>query len=161
MRTIFQLSKDKRALSDVVAYVILISITISLSVLVYNWLRFQFGGEELDSCPDGVNVVLSNYDCSEGNWLRVELKNKGRFNITGYVIRLHNRTGADFGIYTLDENGFAIAPGAEWEYQYNFSQSPSIDIKGIHTVTFMEIQPFMEGRLMCKALSTQDIQCAS
>ena len=165
MRIISRLGKNKSALSDVVAYALLIAITLSLSVLVYNWLRFQFGGEDLVECPDGVNVVLSNYNCYAGpygGWLSVDLKNKGRFNVTGYVIRVHNRTGADFGIYTLDGNGTAILPGKGWEWQYNFSDAIySDEIHNIGKVTFLEIQPFIKNRLMCKSLSTQDIQCSS
>jgi hypothetical protein len=162
MRTISQLNKNKSALSDIIAYVLLISITISLSVLVYNWLRFQFNSDEFDECPSGVDVVLRNYDCAAGQWLSIDLRNKGRFNVTGYIVRVHNRTGADFGIYILDGNGTAIAPGKEWEYRYNFSDAAySEEIRNIGSITFLEVQPFIGKRLMCKSLSTQDIQCSS
>jgi len=158
MRTIFQLKKNKSALSDVIAYVLLIAITISLSVLVYNWLRFQFDSEETAECPEAVDVILSKYDCSAGSWLEIGLKNKGRFNVTGYIVRAHNRTGADFGIYILDNEGFGIAPGESLSWRYNSTNS---EVDHMGNITFLEVQPFLNDRLMCKSLSTQDIQCFS
>lgn len=165
MKTMYLLRKNKRALSDVVAYALLIAITLSLSVLVYNWLEFQFGGEEVEECPNGVNIVLSSYSCSsgpEGVLLGLNLKNKGRFNVTGYTVRVHNRTGANFGIYSLDLNGSMIPAGQGFFFEYNFSDSSLYpeEIQNMNTVTFLEIQPFYKKRLMCKALSTQNILCS-
>ena len=48
MRALLRLSEDKSALSNVVAYVLLISITIGLSVLVYNWLRFYVVEDDIE-----------------------------------------------------------------------------------------------------------------
>lgn len=165
MRSIYQ--QDKRGISNMIAYVILISITLSLSVLVYNWLRFQFGEEVPDTCSERVNLVLSSYDCPSGSsWLKVDIKNKGLFDVDGYILRVHNRPGADFGLYTVDPAGFEIEAGESFEYQYNFTQENyphNPEILELGDITFLEIQPFvLEGskKINCPSISTQDIQCS-
>ena len=49
---------NKRAVSMIVAYVILITIAIALSILVYNWLRFYVGPGEKVECPEGVSLII-------------------------------------------------------------------------------------------------------
>ena len=117
MRALLRLSRDRSALSNVVGYVLLISITIGLSVLVYNWLRFYVSEGDVEECPEGVNVIIRNYECSASHIefgpgrLKVILKNKGRFTVDGYVLRVHDRPGAEFGFYVFDDVGTVIAPG--------------------------------------------------
>jgi len=166
MRALLRLSKDRSAVSNMVAYVILISITIGLSVLVYNWLSFYVGEDSVDECSDGVNVIIKSYECYATNdfgdgRLTVTLKNKGRFTIDGYTLRVHDRPGADFGFYVLDENGVMIAPGEEYEQTYEFMDY-SFDGYNLSTVTFIEAQPFiMDGdEISCKSFASQDVVCS-
>ena len=145
------LYKDKKALSDVVAYVLLISITIALSVLVYNWLRFYVGEEDVPSCPEGVNIIITDYTCIIDDKLSVTLKNKGRFAVDGFVLRVHNRTDADFGFYILNATGALIKPGEE--------HSTIVNLSGVSTVTYLEVQPFIrEGNdISCRSIATQKV----
>ena len=47
MRALSPLNKKKKGLSNVVAYVLLIAITISISTIVYTWLKnYTSGGNE-------------------------------------------------------------------------------------------------------------------
>jgi hypothetical protein len=159
------LHKKKKALSDVVAYVILISITISLSVIVYGWLRFYVGEEEISACSDGVNVIISSYRCyiipddvgGELNRIELDLKNKGRFTVDGFTLRVHNRTGAEFGLYVLNDTGEEILPGQTITFIGNLS-SPAINFSSI---TFVEVQPFIKdkGKISCKSIATQKLTC--
>jgi flagellin-like protein len=165
MKVLFRRSKDKRALSNIVAYVLLISITIALSVLVYGWLRFYVSGSDIDTCSDGVNIIIRSYECYEGDRLIINLKNKGLFTVDGYLVRVHNRTGADFGFYLLNDTGTKIAPGVEHSDIYFFND-PSFDELNdfdfdLDTVTFLEVQPFMEdnGEIKCQAYASQKIVC--
>ena len=83
MKALSRLIKNRRGLSNVVGYVLLISITIALSVLVYAWLRFYVSEEEVKECSDNVNVIIRSYECflpdetGEGGRLSITLKNKG------------------------------------------------------------------------------------
>jgi len=165
MRVLLWLSRDKSALSNIVGYVLLISITIGLSVLVYNWLRFYVGEDDIEECPEGVSVIVRNYECYATNEngagrLKVILKNKGRFTVDGYILRVHDQPGADFGFYLFDEVGMAIAPGEECEQTYYFGNY-SFDGYNISTVTLVEVQPFMtdKGEISCKSYASQDVLC--
>jgi len=48
---------SKRGLSSVIAYILLISMAVALSVTVYNWLRFYVEVEEIAGCPEGVSEL--------------------------------------------------------------------------------------------------------
>jgi hypothetical protein len=152
---------DKRGLSNLVAYVLLITITISLSVFVYGWLKTYVGGEEVETCPSNVNIIISSYECVSGvdGNLSVKLKNKGLFNVDGYVLRVHDRLDAEFGFYVLDNIGTTIAPGDEISVTYNFTDyvgDPLMD------VTFIEVQPFIleDGRVACETHASQKAVCS-
>ena len=150
---------NKRALSNVIAYVLLISITLSLSVLVYGWLRFYVSESDVEECSDNVNIIIKSYTCSSGNDgnLTVTLKNKGLFTVDGYVLRVHNREDAEFGFYTFNDTGIEIKPGEEHEDVYLF---PAGD-ENLETVTLVEVQPFMmdKGQVSCKSYASQRVEC--
>ena len=63
MKILFQLCKKmkKQGLSNMVAYALLISITITLSIFVYGWLRFFVAEPDVTECSGDVNVVIQNY----------------------------------------------------------------------------------------------------
>jgi len=153
--------KNKRALSNMVAYVILISITIALSVLVYNWLRFYVSEDDIPACPEGVNVIISDYECFSLDRLEVSIKNKGRFNIDGFALRVHNRTDATIGFYMLNNTGVPLDPGQEVRIvtSINFSMVPL----AFEDLTLVEIQPYRmeEGKISCQSVATQQITCYS
>ncbi len=151
----------KRGLSNLVAYVLLITITISLSVFVYGWLKTYVSGEEVETCPSNVNIIISGYECVSGvsGNLSVKLKNKGLFNVDGYVLRVHDRLDAEFGFFVLDNTGAAIAPGDEINITYNFTDYPG---EPLTDVTFIEVQPFIleDGRVACETHASQKAVCS-
>ncbi|MCD4771567.1 hypothetical protein K8R30_04110 [archaeon] len=151
----------KRGLSNLVAYVLLITITISLSVFVYGWLKTYVSGEEVETCPSNVNIIISGYECVSGvsGNLSVKLKNKGLFNVDGYVLRVHDRLDAEFGFFVLDNTGAAIAPGDEINITYNFTDYPG---EPLTDVTFIEVQLFIleDGRVACETHASQKAVCS-
>ena len=161
MRFILRLDR-KRALSNVIGYVLLISITLSLSVLVFGWLRFYVSESSVEECSDNVNIIIKNYECFSGvgGNLTVTLKNKGLFTVDGYMLRVHDREDADFGFYTFDDVGIEIKPGNEYEAIYYFSNY-DFDGKTLDIVTLVEVQPFMmeKSQISCKAYVSQEVTC--
>ena len=157
MRPILQ-SNNKKALSNIVAYVLLISITISLSVVVYNWLRFYVGEDEIPVCSDGVNLIIQEYICSAEDKLILTLKNKGRFNVDGFALRVHNRTDPEFGFYMLNETGTTIAPGEEIQITTDISDSGPAG--KFETITLIEIQPYQmeKGKISCRSVASQKVE---
>ena len=119
------LHQDKKAISNIVAYVLLISITIGLSITVYNWLRFYVSEEIVEQCPDSVNIIIEDYNCTSGTngFLNITLKNKGLFSVDGYILRVHDSSDAEFGFYVLTDTGTPITPGAKDITIYPFNES--------------------------------------
>jgi len=159
VRTLFL--SDKRGISNIIGYVLLIGISISLSVLVFNWLRFYVSPDEIEQCPDAIDVIIEDYACVSGanGFLNISLKNKGRFSVDGYILRVHDSPDAEFGFYILNDSGQFLAPGKEIESVYFFNGSNHG--KNYTDMTFVEVQPFlMDGRkISCKSYAYQRIIC--
>jgi len=173
VRTLSALGNNKRAVSILVSYVLLITITLSLSVLVYNWLKFYVSDEEIPECSSNVNIVIQDSACVPnvvvegevtvpGN-LQITLKNKGLFNVSGFNLRVHDREGAEFGFYTFDKRGVPMAPGEEYNQTYNFSDVLDADYLNynLETITIVEVQPFIleDGEVVCKSYARQPVDC--
>ena len=72
---------NKKAISIIIGYVLLVVIAISLSLLVYAWLK-NYLPKDVEKCPDSVSLTISNYNCDiEENKITLTLRNKGFFNI--------------------------------------------------------------------------------
>ncbi|MFZ1971019.1 MAG: archaellin/type IV pilin N-terminal domain-containing protein [Candidatus Nanoarchaeia archaeon] len=82
--------KNKRGVSEIIGYILLIAITISISIFVYVWLK-SYVPQNSISCPDGVSISIINYtySCTKNN-LGLTLQNTGTFNISGYYIHASN-----------------------------------------------------------------------
>ena len=157
---------DKRSVSAIVAYVVLITIAISLSVLVYNWLRFYVSPEPEGGCPDGISLVIQDYHCDSGTGgmgLNITLKNKGLFTINGFILRVHDREDAEIGLYNFTNDGSALNPGDKINNQYLFSQaggglSPEWRLEKI---TLIEVQPFIienNQRVFCDKVASHRVE---
>ena len=90
--------KSKKGVSAIIGYVLLITFGIIMSVIVYNYLKTYVPKEALN-CPDGVSIVLQNYDCNS-NEINLTIKNNGKFNLAGFFI--HGSNDADVEIATID-----------------------------------------------------------
>ena len=87
---------NKKALSPIIAYVILVTIVISTSLIVYPWLKTYVTPSPI-SCPDGVSFYLNQVNCSklgDGSYqLNITIKNNGKFGIGGYFINFRDASG--------------------------------------------------------------------
>ncbi len=79
-------SKNRKGLSEMVGYILLISMTIILSLMVYGWLKTYVPTKSVE-CTDGASLFMQdfNYTCNT-NTLNLTLKNNGRFDLAGYFI---------------------------------------------------------------------------
>ena len=161
--------RDKRAVSIIVAYVLLITIAIALSTLVYSWLRFYVNPSDKEECPDGVSLVIKDYsyDCMDGT-LNLTLQNKGRFNIYGFVLRVTDKENSSIGVYTLKnaetidgKNIIELEPGNISEGVFStLKDATGATIK--NKLTFMEVQPFIKKNndvLYCGETTKQVLGC--
>ncbi len=92
---------NKKGVSVMIEYVLLVVIVISISSISYVWMKSYVPAEDLE-CQDGVSVYISNMNCSyTGNSsISITLKNSGRFTVRGFFIRGTNEP--DQKLATLD-----------------------------------------------------------
>ncbi len=84
------IKKNKKAVSEVLGYILLISFTVFMSFIVYQGLK-TYVPEKAVECPDGVSVFVQNVACTinsngSGYNLSLSVKNNGRYNVAGYFI---------------------------------------------------------------------------
>jgi flagellin-like protein len=84
------LRRNKKGLSEIVGYVLLIVFAISMSALVYTFLKSSIPKPEVQ-CPDAVSIEISDYnfsDDSDGKHLNLYITNRGLFGINGVSVTL-------------------------------------------------------------------------
>ncbi|MBI4116993.1 hypothetical protein HY449_04595 [Candidatus Pacearchaeota archaeon] len=86
------LGRNRRGISTTIEYVLFISLAITMSLIVYVWLKSYIPKDALE-CSDGVSILLQSYDYKcDLNRLTLNLKNSGRFDIDGYYIKATNKS---------------------------------------------------------------------
>ena len=169
--------QDKSAISLIVSYVLLVSIGLAIAGLVYGWLTFYVNIEEGEKCPDGVSLNIMGHSyyqqqpTSGGEIeLNLTLQNRGRFNIGGFLIRAHNRTGATVGVFTL----YNANQPDRYSLDINASLKPNEEIKVelnntylqkhiTNRICFVEVQPFIfdeyDKPIYCTQSASRKIDC--
>ena len=56
------MEKNKKAVSLMLSYVLLVTITIGLAIAVFSWLRLIANIEPVVSCEDGTAILITDYD---------------------------------------------------------------------------------------------------
>lgn len=84
---------DKKGLSEIVGYVLLILFVIIISIAVYQWLK-SYVPEEALKCPEETSILIKEMTCSQllrsgptQKEINITLKNSGNFNIDGYFVK--------------------------------------------------------------------------
>ena len=92
-------AKDKRAVSLMISYVLLISMVVTLGIIVASWIYFQAKNPPVgsESC-DGVSITGENFCCyvtSTGKaLLNMSLNNNGRFTVREVFVRYETPLGS-------------------------------------------------------------------
>lgn len=85
-------NRNKRGLSEIVGYVLLIVFAVSMSAIVFAWLRAKVPKAE-ETCPDDVSIEIISYSHNTADRiLNFDLRNRGLFSINGISIRLKEGT---------------------------------------------------------------------
>jgi len=86
---------NKKGVSAVVTYVLLIVVAIGLSAIVFGFLQALIQEPEF-TCPEGLALVIKDVDCTSTptGQLYITFQNKGRFEIDGVYARYSNTPGA-------------------------------------------------------------------
>ena len=162
---------SKKGVSEIVAYVLLISISFAIAAIVYSWLMFYVTPAKEIKCDEGISLTIRSvaYNCTTKS-LNVTLQNRGLFDVDGYKIRVNNKSGADIGVYMINSTGIPVRAsndtysGVIYDYylQANRTDNPvSKFIAG--NLTFIEVQPYsiIENEvIVCDTIAKQTIVCA-
>ena len=151
---------SKRGQSAVIGYVLLIVLAITMSIIIYQQLK-GFVPREADECSDGVSLMINSYiyDCDD-NQLILNLKNNGRFDTDGFLLKAS--TDADTNIATT---GLGLNDG-EYNEPFLIGEEKEISVLDVFDLKFIEIIPYVldkdGGRLICSdARIKQKLSCAS
>ena len=118
-------AKNKRGVSEIVGYILMIAIVIGISVFVYTWLKSYVPQSAL-TCPDGVSASVPDviYNCTS-NTLNFSFYNDGTFSFSGYFIHATNDSSQQ--IAALDLTPFYNGPGTKGGNSIVFSYYNILD----------------------------------
>ena len=96
---------NKKAVSLMISYVLLISIAVVISYVVYRNLKTYVPQEKLE-CPDGVSIVIKDLKCNS-NKLEINISNNGLFNISGYYVSGATSSGG-LATVNIEKDGVSL-----------------------------------------------------
>lgn len=80
------LRQDKRGLSEIIGYTLLIVLAIGMAAGVYSFLKFYVPKDQI-KCPNDVSLIIDSAVCTTGQ-LNLTLSNRGFFNLQGAYIKV-------------------------------------------------------------------------
>jgi hypothetical protein len=96
---------NKKAVSIMIGYVLLIVGAVVMGGVVYGWLQSYVPQETLE-CPDGISLFIKDVTCiSEGGKYKLNLSvsNNGRFDVDGYFIKSAEIDGQEIATTDISE----------------------------------------------------------
>ena len=113
---------NKKAVSLMISYVLLITIAIIMSIIVFAYLKTIANVEPVIDCKEGTSIVVEDYSCEEGK-ITLTIRNNGIFNVDGFI--------ATFGGKELQEPSakLDIAEGQEDTLLHGGSGNNKIALK--------------------------------
>lgn len=99
---LYRIKLSKKGMSVIVGYVLLITFTAVIGVLVFQWMKSYTPKEEIN-CPYGSSLLIQNYTCSS-NILILTIVNDGKFDIGGYFIYATDSPEEELATIDLSKN---------------------------------------------------------
>jgi len=102
--------RNRKGISVIIGYVLLVAVIIAISIIVYQWLKSYVPRNAL-ACPDGVAVSMPDaiYNCSFNSsyeQLNFSLDNSGTFAFAGYLIHATNSSAQQLATIDLSKYYF-------------------------------------------------------
>ena len=143
---------SKKAVSDMVSYVLLIVIALAISAGVYSWLRFYVPAQiDSQKCSDDVAIAITDYNCSN-QILSLTIENKGYFTVNGFFARGVNDSTKlpTINLNTTNpQRGFTFIKG-RYDIQEGFKagaiEYATFDYRPLGSIQRIQLQPFMLGK---------------
>lgn len=178
--------KNRRGISELTSYVLLIVISLGLSVLVYTYLAAQ-APKDKGECPADLKLVLEDWSCSissQGTFIAdATFYNKGLRNIKGVYVRvgiddpkkpvkqtINTEKGKENVFFTTGEKNTAtgktvqgLFPGRTFHTRYTYADVSRTLSSSLRLI--VELEPVLgdaKKPILCEAaITTQKIHCAS
>ena len=83
-----------------IGYFLLVSFAIIMSAIIYTWLKTYTPSETLE-CPGSTSFFITSIACGGNYNLNLTLRNNGKFDIGGYLIRGAITPGQDLAVLDL------------------------------------------------------------
>ena len=142
--------KGKKAVSEMIGYILLITFAIVIAVVVFQWLKTYVPKEGI-ACPDEVSIYISEYNSSTSGELSLILKNNGQFGIGGIYIYYSNNSNQTIAPYDLSKKikdggislnpGISLGPAGNNDFAPNEDKTIIFDISQIDYIYSVEITP--------------------
>lgn len=159
------MSINKKALSEIISYVLLISIGLAISGMVFIWLKDYVKDSNVESCPDEISLMIEHLeynkieDSNNVSNLTLTIKNRGLFNIDGYLIRVNDKPGLNQGVWLLSTKNEPLNISESQTWTFNGTDFESLNIS---KVCYVDVQPVIISKnknLMCKNIASRKIDC--
>jgi hypothetical protein len=150
--------KNKKAVSEMISYILLIVIALSLSIGVYSWLKTYIAPSEKQAevCPDSVALSLNEYTCetigSTGKKIvHLLVENKGYFSVNGFFVKASNVTGKGLATVGLSTEDYANPTKGRYEFDAIKKFAPgkkvtaNFSFNELGKITKLQLQPYIIG----------------
>lgn len=145
--------KDKKGVSEMVSYVLLIVISLAIASSVFIWLRVYIPpAQERESCPEETSITITNYQCDPVlGVLSLTIENNGNFDIDGFFIRASDNSNV-LPFYALNVSATppALITNGKYYFLEDFKLGDSeiikFDYSGLVNIERLQVQPFISGK---------------
>ncbi len=154
--------KNKKAMSEIIGYVLLMLIAFSIAAIIFYFLIGAVPKNK-EKCPADTNLIIQSYSYLNDNSLVIEIKNKGLFDVDGFFVHANNRTEglhtinlAKLSPYNSNNITHKLKPGESFEFG-------PVDVSVYNQITSIEIEPYIikkeGGIILCdNSIIKQDIE---
>jgi len=143
----------KKAMSEIVGYVLLIIIAVALSMIVFTFMQRSLP-KDVEECPSDVSVIIKDFGCSnlvdslpdaDKNNLTLVLENRGLHNIAGVIVKGESNKDLvpvrNMELYSK-ETGYGIAPGGKLSVSLNTTGIDNLACVSGNEITVL-VEPFV------------------
>lgn len=151
MRKPLEQKRQKKAVSTIIGYVLLITFALVIAGVVYQWLKTYVPKEGI-KCPDDVSLHISDYAFNKDSGeLSLTLKNNGQFSVGGIFIYYSTSESQEIATNDLSAKiksgekflnpGIALGLTGENSFEPGSDKEIIFDVTGINYIHAIEAIP--------------------
>jgi hypothetical protein len=143
--------KNKKAISEMVSYVLFVVIAMGLAVGVYSFLKQLVPPENEEKCEESTAIAINDYSCvndAGDRVIRLTLENKGYFTIDGFFIKATNLTGTALPTIPLENKPYTMITSGQYDFPATANFTPgnitllSFNYTALQEIKKLHLQPY-------------------